>query len=48
MRELFGQYFDTEEVALELGGKINLPKLVGTLPPYGDKVNRMLRQMLRK
>jgi coniferyl-aldehyde dehydrogenase len=29
-------------------GILNLPKLSGTLPPYGDKVDRLMNGMIKK
>ncbi len=29
-------------------GKLNLAKLAGSLPPYGDKVKRMLASQIKK
>jgi len=45
-REGFRTFSHARSVFLQ--GPLNLPKLSGTLPPYGDKVDRLLTHMIKR
>lgn len=45
-KEGFKTFSNTRSVLIQ--SKINITKLIGTLPPYGDKIKKILRTQIRK